>query len=291
MGCTQSKEPTFELPPQKPPQLRSPLPPRIHTPLDRTRHTDVKPSPKRFTGTEFRGPAMQPRDKRKPQLRSPMTPRQPAQPAHKQALRSLDELLMQIDQFDFGEDRNPSRQSFHQIPEEHVYEEEWLMQDSKRTSHRISSFYGEFIDFYDSQSNAPETADLSYYTTVQEDYEYSRLSMMPKPSPINSSETLFDDDKALHMDTREHTLVQENPVKMICAFCEEEIDSHPTKLLGRYWHKHHSECKDCRRPMGVDNFAEIDGFLYCEDHYTTIRGTPIVKKVISLKIGQARQTR
>ena len=69
-----------------------------------------------------------------------------------------------------------------------------------------------------------------------------------------------------------------------CAFCQEPIHEKPTKLLGRYWHKEHSKCLSCSRPMGIDNFAEIDGKLYCEDHYRMIRGTPIIYEVVLIDV-------
>ncbi|KAJ3194767.1 hypothetical protein HK101_001938 [Irineochytrium annulatum] len=60
---------------------------------------------------------------------------------------------------------------------------------------------------------------------------------------------------------------ESDPDAPICAFCEEAILDKPVRLLGRLWH-----LQECRRPIGVDNFAEIEGFLYCEDHYFTHRG-------------------
>ncbi|KAJ3273602.1 hypothetical protein HK104_004254, partial [Borealophlyctis nickersoniae] len=52
----------------------------------------------------------------------------------------------------------------------------------------------------------------------------------------------------------------------------ELIEGKSVALLGRVWHPEHSRCKECARPIGVDNFAEIEGFLYCEDHYFEFKG-------------------
>ncbi|KAJ3117753.1 Transforming growth factor beta-1-induced transcript 1 protein [Phlyctochytrium bullatum] len=73
-------------------------------------------------------------------------------------------------------------------------------------------------------------------------------------------------------------VAEADPNAPVCAFCEEPITEKPTHILGRYWHLHHSRCKECRRPIGVDNFAEIDGFLFCEDHYYEVRGEYRVRK-------------
>ncbi|KAJ1344869.1 hypothetical protein BSLG_000384 [Batrachochytrium salamandrivorans] len=64
----------------------------------------------------------------------------------------------------------------------------------------------------------------------------------------------------------------------ICAFCEEPIHDRPTFLLGRHWHRDHSRCHECRRPIGVDNFIEIGSFLYCEDHYLKVNGKFIIRR-------------
>ncbi|KAJ3034469.1 Transforming growth factor beta-1-induced transcript 1 protein, partial [Rhizophlyctis rosea] len=67
-------------------------------------------------------------------------------------------------------------------------------------------------------------------------------------------------------------------LKPLCAFCEEPIAGKAVALLGRFWHREHSQCKECHRPIGVDNFAEIDGYLWCEDHYFEHRGEYHVRK-------------
>ncbi|KAJ1556424.1 Transforming growth factor beta-1-induced transcript 1 protein [Cladochytrium tenue] len=72
--------------------------------------------------------------------------------------------------------------------------------------------------------------------------------------------------------------VAANPDFPVCALCEAPITGRPVNLLGRYWHKEHSMCKECSRPIGVDNFAEIDGYLYCEDHYIEHRGSYVIRK-------------
>ncbi|KAI9364467.1 hypothetical protein DFJ73DRAFT_809596 [Zopfochytrium polystomum] len=69
-----------------------------------------------------------------------------------------------------------------------------------------------------------------------------------------------------------------DPEQPRCALCEAPIEGRAVHLLGRLWHKEHSMCKECSRPIGVDNFAEIDGFLYCEDHYFEHRGEYIIRK-------------
>ncbi|KAJ3216644.1 hypothetical protein HDU67_009172 [Dinochytrium kinnereticum] len=77
----------------------------------------------------------------------------------------------------------------------------------------------------------------------------------------------------------EGEVAEADPDAPVCAFCEESIvEGKPVHILGRYWHLHHSRCKECRRPIGVDNFAEIDGALYCEDHYYEYRGEFRVRK-------------
>jgi len=46
-------------------------------------------------------------------------------------------------------------------------------------------------------------------------------------------------------------------------------------ILGRHWHKEHSECQECHRPIGHDNFAEIEGLLYCSDHHINVNGMAV----------------
>ncbi|KAI9203960.1 uncharacterized protein BJ171DRAFT_126486, partial [Polychytrium aggregatum] len=71
---------------------------------------------------------------------------------------------------------------------------------------------------------------------------------------------------------------EDEPENPFCGFCEEAIEERPMYLLGRWWHPHHAKCKECSRTIGVDNFAEIDNFLYCEDHYYEIHGVYQVRK-------------
>ncbi|KAI8804708.1 hypothetical protein BJ742DRAFT_856513 [Cladochytrium replicatum] len=95
--------------------------------------------------------------------------------------------------------------------------------------------------------------------------------------------------------------------KPTCAFCEEPVDptsddpmKKPVHMVGRLWHRHHSRCAECMRPIvgnlseavaarqaavksgesgsGPMRFAEIDGYLYCEEHFFVLRGQYHIKR-------------
>jgi hypothetical protein len=178
------------------------------------------------------------------------------------------------------------------VSHDHVYEEEWEF--SNRVSRRISSFYGEIFDSYD--YGLEDSAVQDFRSTLQSmdtmtlgrlkqfdsiarsewDHQRSKTDELPQSAPV-----------AVPNDHKRNTFQPDTPTsprkafpKEVhdCAFCQQAIESNAVLLMGRYWHKHHSQCAECKRPLGLDNFAEINDLLYCEDHYVTIRGKPVIKK-------------
>ncbi|KAJ3098049.1 hypothetical protein HDU97_004343 [Phlyctochytrium planicorne] len=120
----------------------------------------------------------------------------------------------------------------------------------------------------------PTSQTSEVYVHEEEEEEDDVSISTTSPTPHENGETDEEDyfDFGGYIDEGE--VAEADPDAPICAFCEEPIqgEDRPVHILGRYWHVHHSRCKECRRPIGVDNFAEIEGFLYCEDHYYEFKG-------------------
>ncbi|KAJ3307038.1 hypothetical protein HDV03_003365 [Kappamyces sp. JEL0829] len=152
-------------------------------------------------------------------------------------------------------------------------------------SRRISNYYGEIIDNYDYYDDAAVAHLQDPFQPPQSVHDHAK----PKTRSFETlaSETIsWDRENPSHADnttddrsfSSKQAVSEHDSAERICALCQTAIDSGPSVLLlGRYWHKQHSECRECQRPIGVDNFAEIDGFLYCEDHYVHINGIPVAK--------------
>jgi hypothetical protein len=140
-----------------------------------------------------------------------------------------------------------------------VYEEHWEFDE--RISRRISSFYGDIFDSYEYQESDPNAYSDFKNTLGRNDtkklFDPRRFTFQPDSLPVEKQTT-----EPIHD----------------CAFCQLPIQDHSVFLMGRYWHKYHAQCAECHRPLGLDNFAEINDFLYCEDHYVTVRGKPVIKK-------------
>ncbi|KAJ3080749.1 Transforming growth factor beta-1-induced transcript 1 protein [Quaeritorhiza haematococci] len=122
------------------------------------------------------------------------------------------------------------------------------------------------------------TDDVVVITDDCEDYHSSHQSPAIDPDVIDRRMSVMAAEAVASGQVQDEEVEIPDPNRPRCAFCEEYIDGKSVHMLGRFWHFEHSRCKECNRPIGVDNFAEIDGFLYCEDHYVEIRGEYRVRK-------------
>ncbi|KAJ3121500.1 hypothetical protein HK098_003638 [Nowakowskiella sp. JEL0407] len=129
----------------------------------------------------------------------------------------------------------------------------------------------EFANDVESDSNSLNTVGSLDNTTSFLNGAYDG----PSPSP-SSSDTVYLERSSSQRSKRR---------KAVCAFCDEKIDTTPSiggkkpvRLLGRYWHQEHSRCGECflsiahLKENGFNHFAEIDGSIYCEEHYSVLKG-------------------
>jgi LIM domain len=130
---------------------------------------------------------------------------------------------------------------------------------------RVVSFYGDVLNAYYNRDDlkSPKTTDTGASTSADAVSLSKYVSPLPQ-SPVSNPSPLTAGPLA--------------PVRRqleTCAFCSKQIEGKPVFLLGRLWHKHHAQCASCARPLGVDNFAEIDGLIYCEYHYRMHNPKPV----------------
>jgi hypothetical protein len=190
-----------------------------------------------------------------------------------------------------------------------VFEEEWEYHSPQQVSKRTSLFYGDIFEMYEEgvsmdlkrtlgrlkqtdsfptiidsnsidgsfptiiDSNSVDVHD-TFPTIIDSNSNYSDVHDRNRPMHrVHPRRCTFQPDRLPQPPT-----VHSPPIPLhTCAFCQSPIHDHPVSMMGRYWHKHHSQCHQCHRPLGLDNFAEINNVLYCEDHYCLVRGVPIVK--------------
>ncbi|KAK5665153.1 Transforming growth factor beta-1-induced transcript 1 protein [Batrachochytrium dendrobatidis] len=122
--------------------------------------------------------------------------------------------------------------------------------------------------------------DMNHFGDSQTGTIEDSISTLADPSHQDShlGKELVSNSQATSCSEEMHELQNGSKKSAICAFCEEEIHDRPIFLLGRNWHRDHSRCYECRRPIGVDNFIEIGSFLYCEDHYLKVNNKYVVRR-------------
>ncbi|KAJ1561466.1 hypothetical protein HK096_004613, partial [Nowakowskiella sp. JEL0078] len=138
--------------------------------------------------------------------------------------------------------------------------------------------------------NASDDPDVQWWSESDSDDDLG-------PEVIDSvsfTDDIFNEYLPYTSEEADEDLVSEDPtsplplqrMQRICAFCEEPIEIGAVLLVGRWWHQDHSRCAECFRSVddapGVESqpahFAEIDGLVYCEDHYFVLRGQYHVKR-------------
>eukprot|EP00842_Homolaphlyctis_polyrhiza_P001880 jgi/Hompol1/2693/HPOL_006129-RA len=134
---------------------------------------------------------------------------------------------------------------------------------------QVAATYGDSSDMF--ATNLYSQLELDF--KMGEFGDFSNLEQTEQ----TAEEQLYDAEDDQQQQHHEHEQLHD-PNALICAFCEEPIEDRAVQLLGRFWHREHSCCHECRRPIGVDNFVEIDSFLYCEDHYILHNGNYLVRR-------------